>query len=426
MVSISNNTILSNAVCCVVDFGNYISVAQRLAKDFGKVYYYCPYVINGFPEHNPKDIGRGVPEIIKITEWENYYEEIDIFVFPDLYFSGLQAFLKRQDKLVFGSGSGQIMETDRGFMKRIQKELGLPTNDYDEVEGLYELEAKLMFSEDKYVKSELRGDNETFHHHNYTTSKEEIKNMKQRMGIYDKKEKYIVEASIESICEIGIDTFVSDGMYMAESVCGIELKDTGYYGKIVPYNQLPSQIKDVTDKLAPLFQTYEYRGAYSNEIRVDKNKVGYLIDSTCRFPSPPTTLTLAMYDNFSEIIWGVANGWLPKLKYKYTHGVEFIIKSESAKTQPVALQFPMEYKDYISIKNLVVDDDGVYHYTPNGVPIKEIGSVCGLGHSMEQAVKMATEIAKTVKGFDLQINTDCIDDAKEQIKRMKEKGISYL
>jgi phosphoribosylamine-glycine ligase len=417
---------LSDKVCCVVDFGNYISVAVRLSKDFAKTFYFCPFVINGFPEHNPKDIGRGVPEIVKITEWENFYEEIDIFVFPDLYFSGLQAFLKRQGKLVFGSGTGQIMETDRGFMKRIQKDLNLPTNDYDEVEGLYELESHLMFQEDRYIKSELRGDNETFHHHNYTTSKEELKNMKQRMGIYDKKEKYIIETPIESIAEVGLDSMSVDGVFLPESLTGIELKDVGYYGKIVPYNSLPSQIKDVTDKLSPLFQSFEYRGAYSNEIRIDKNKTGYLIDSTCRFPLPPTTLMLAMYDNFSEVIWYVANGIVPIVKYKYTHGVEFIMKSESAKNQPVALQFPMEYKDNISIKNLVVDDDGTYHFTPNGVPMKEIGSVCGMGNSLEQACKMATEIAKTVKGFDVTINTDCIDDAKSQLKKLRENGINYL
>jgi phosphoribosylamine-glycine ligase len=417
---------LSDKVCCVIDFGNYISVAIRLSKDFEKVYYWAPFVINGFPEHNPKDIGRGVPEIVKISEWEPYFEEIDIFVFPDLYFSGLQSFLRRQGKLVFGSGQGQIMETDRGFMKRVQKELGLPLNDYDEVEGVYELEANLMFAEDKYIKSELRGDSETFHHHNYTTSKEELKNMKQRMGIYDKKEKYIIESSIESIAEVGIDTMSIDGQFLPESLTGIELKDVGYYGKMVPYKSLPPQLKDVTDKLSPLFQTFEYRGAYSNEVRIDKDKVGYLIDSTTRFPAPPTTLMLAMYENFSEVVWYVANGIVPIVQYKYAHGVEFIMKSESAKTQPVAIQFPMEYKRYISIKNLVVDDDGTYHFTPNGVPMKEMGSVCGLGNSMEQAVKMATEIAKTIKGFDLTINTDCIDDAKAQLKKLRENGINYL
>ena len=417
---------IKEKVACIIDFGNYIKLGQVLSKSFEKVYYFCPYVINGFPEHNPVDIGRGVKEIIKIYNWEDYFEEIDIFIFPDLYFEGLQELLRRQGKLVWGSGRGQIMETDRGGMKRLQKELGLPINDYEEVEGLYELEARLKVLENKYIKSALRGDSETFKHTNYTLSKEELKGMKHRMGIFDKKEKYIIESPIESIAEIGIDTMVCDGQYLEESLTGIELKDVGYYGRMVKRSKLPKQLTLISDKLAPIFQTYGYRGAYSNEVRVDKKLDGYLIDQTCRLPSPPASLMYLMYENLAEIIWDIASGVLPKVKYKYEHGVEFIIKSELGKTEPVAIQFPIEYLDNIDIKNLVVDDDGTYYYTPNGCPMSEIGSVSAVGHTMEQAVKMATQIAESIKGFDIKINTDCIEDAKKQIANLNKNGIKFL
>ena len=417
---------LKNKIACCIDFGNYIKLAQVLSKSFEKVYYFNPFTINGFPEHNAIDIGRGVGEIVKIYNWEDYFEEIDIFIFPDLYNEGLQEFLRRQGKLVWGSGRGQIMETDRGLMKRLQKELGIPLGEYQEVEGLYELEEVLKTTDDKYIKSSLRGDSETFKHTNYTLSKEEIKALKHKMGIFDKKEKYIIETPIDSIAEIGIDTMVCDGQYLAESLVGIELKDIGYYGRIMPYNTLPSQLKIVTDKLAPIFQNYTYRGSYSNEVRVDKKKVGYLIDQTMRLPSPPGSLMYVMYENLAEMVWSVASGILPKVKYKYEHGVQFIIKSELAKTEPVAIQFPSQYKDYIDIKNLVIDDDGTHYYTPNSVEMREIGSVVGVGHTMEQAVKMATEIAETVKGFDIKINTDCIADAKKQIAELTKNGIRYI
>lgn len=417
---------LKDKTACVIDFGNYIKLAQRISKDFGRVLYYCPFVINGFPEHNPVDIGRGVDGIEKITDWEDYFYEIDIFIFPDLYFSGLQSFLKSQGKLVFGSGKGQIMETDRGWMKNLQKELGLPLNEYEEVEGLYELEEKLKVVEDRYIKSSLRGDSETFHHTNYILSKEELKGMKHRMGIFDKKEKYIIESPIESICELGIDTMTTGGRYLEESLTGIELKDVGYYGRMVKYENLPIQLKSVTDKLSPVFDSYDYRGPYSNEVRIDKNKIGYLIDQTCRFPSPPTSLMLLMYENFSEIIWEISMGRIPKVEYKNEHGVQFIIKSDLAKNEPVAIQFPIEKLDNIDIKNLVVDDDGTYYYTPNGIEMSEIGSVSATGKTMEEAVKNATDIAKSVSGFDIKINTDCIKDAMGQIENLKKHGINYL
>lgn len=417
---------LSNKTACVIDFGNYIKIAQVLSKTFEKVYYFNPYVINGYPEHNPSDIGRGVDGVIKIKEWEDYFEEIDIFIFPDCYYGGLQDMLRRMGKLVFGSGKGAELETDRGGMKRLQKELGLPINEYEEVEGMYQLEERLKVLEDKYIKSDHRGDSETFHHTNYVLSKEELKGMKHRMGIYDKKEKYIIETPIESIAEVGVDTMVCDGQYLSESFSGIEIKDVGFIGRMIRYNDLPKQIKNVTDKMAPVFQSYGYRGPYSNEIRIDSKKEGYLIDNTNRFPQPPTSVILCLYENFAEVIWSIAIGLLPKVKYTYEWGCQFIIKSELAKHEPVAIQFPEQYKDYIDIKNLVVDDDGTHFYTPNGIEMTEIGSVCGVGHSMEQAVKMATEIAKTVKGFDIKINTDCIEEAKEQIGKLNKNGIRFL
>lgn len=417
---------LKEKTVMVIDFGNYIGVAIRLSKEFGTTYYHCPFVINGFPEHNPVDIGRGIPEIIKVQDFEDYIEGVDLFVFPDLYFKGLQRYLKRIGKLVYGSGDAQVMETDRGYMKMLQKEVGLPTNEYEEVEGVYELEERLKILEDKYIKSSLRGDSETFKHINYVLSKDELKGMKHRMGIFDKKEKYIIESKIESIAEVGIDTETADGKFLDVSLTGIELKDIGFYGRMLSYNTLPKQIKDVTDKLSPVFENFGYRGPYSNEIRIDKKLDGYLIDQTCRMPSPPTSLKMLMYENYGEILWTIACGEIPKVKYRFAHGVQFIIKSEMAKTEPVAIQFPAEFRDNIDIKNLVIDDDGTYYYTPNGLAMCEIGSVSAAGHSMEQAVKIATEIAEQVKGFDIYINTDCIEDAKTQIKNLNKNGIRYL
>lgn len=419
-------TDLSKKTACVIDFGNHVKVAQRLSKDFGTVLWWCPFVINGYPEHNPFDIGRGVPGIQKVENWEDYYEQIDIFIFPHIYFSGLQDLLRRQGKLVFGCGGGDRMETNRGEMKRILKMLDLPVNDYEEVEGVYELEELLKRVEDRWVKSSLRGDMETFHHVDYISSVEELKEMKHKMGVYDRKEKYIVESPINAIAEIGIDTMVADGKYLEESFGGIEIKDVGFIGKMMRYDKLPLPLKNITDKLSPMFAAYGYKGAYSNEIRIDEKNVGYLTDQTCRFPIPPTTIILNLYKNFSEVVWTIANGEIPNVKYIYEWGCQFIIRSESGKTKPVAFQFPKEYDDFIDIKNLVVDDYGTYHYTPNGTDMSEIASVCGVGHTMEEAIKMATKIAKSIKGPDLKINYNCIEEAKKQISDLSKNGIKYL
>jgi len=418
---------LKNKTAMVIDFGSYIGVARRLSKDFGRVLYYCPSDINGYREHGPYDIGRNVPGIERIHDVEQYEDEVDLFVFPDLYMIGKQEQLRKNGKLVFGSGRGQIMETDRGYMKRLQAELGMPINDYEEVQGVYELEERLKMMENRYIKSSFRGDNETFHHINYVLSKDKLKAMKHNMGIFDRKEKYIIESPVESIAEVGIDTMVIDGEFLEESLTGIELKDVGYYGRMIKYGNLPRQLKDVTDRLAHTFMVYGYRGAYSNEVRISKDMTGYLIDQTCRFPQPPTSLMCLMYENFSEVLWEVASGNVPTVKYKESHGVQLIIKSDLAKMEePVAVQFPYEYVDNIDIKSLVVDDNGTWYFNPSNYDMKEIGSISATGKSMKDALNKATKIAKLVKGFDIKVNTDCIEDAEKQIADLHKNGINYL
>lgn len=423
---IKETSYLGDKTVLVIDFGSQTEVAKRLSRDFGKTFYYVPSVINGFEDHKAHDIGRGVEGIERIYNFWDYYEQIDLFVFTDIYMGDLQNFLKRNGKRVFGSGGAGSLETERVQFKKILEEIGLPVNEYDVANGIDELDYKLRDVEDRYIKSNLRGDMETWHHTNYILSKIELKRMKHDMGVYGKQETYIIETPIDAIGEIGYDGYCIQGLYPKQSCSGIEIKDAGYIGKMIMYQELPDQIKKVNDKIAPILQTYDYTGAFSTEIRVTKDKKGYFIDPTMRLPEPNTALTLEMYDNYSEIIWNVASGIVPNIQSKYKWGCQLIMKSELAKTEPVAIQFPEQYKNYVKIKNLVVDEMGTSYFTPNNVEMCECGAVVGMGHTMEQAIKMATEIAETVKGFDLKIKTECIEEAKEEIRELNKNGIRFL
>lgn len=419
MIDVSDKTVL------IFDYGNQISVAQRLSRDFGRVLYYIPSVINGFKDHKAHGIGRGIEGVERVDDWWDYYHEIDLFVFCDIYDGALQTFLRNQGKLVFGGGKASELESERLQFKQLIEKLGLRVNDYDVAYGIDELDAKLKNVDDRYIKSKLRGDMETWHHTNYALSMSELRRMKHDMGMYGERETYIIESPIDAIGEIGYDGYCIDGEYPKISCSGIEIKDAGYLGKMMQYDKLPMQVLEVNKKIAPILQSFGYRAAFSTEIRIDKDKNGYFIDPTLRFPEPNTSLTLEMYENYSEIIYMVAMGIVPEIKYKYQWGCELIMKSELAKTEPCAILFPEEYKNNVKIKNLVVED-GVHYFTPNGVEMCEVGAVVACGQTMDQAINMACEIADTVKGFDLKINTNCIEEAKNQIKELNRNGIPFL
>lgn len=411
----------------VYDYGNFFPVAQRLARDFGKVFYWMPYVHDGFPTHKPIDVGRNVPDVIRIKEWAEIIYEVDMVLFCDCHEAALQMFFQNGlGKKVFGSRYASELEHDRSAMKQVMKQVGLPLNTYYVAEGIDELEKVIKGHDNVFVKSGLRGDSETWKSQNYALSKFELQRMRSSLGAYQNKEKYIVEEPIESVAEIGVDLVTVEGMYPENVITGIEVKDTGFLAKIVMYSELPIQLKDVTDKLSLVFRDYGYRGWFSNEVIIGGDMKGYLIDPTLRLPSPPTDLALEMITNYPEVIWQVANGILPKIKYEYKWGVQLIIKSETAKTDPSPLIIPDQFKRFVKIKNLTIDDDGTYYYTPLGISMSEIGSVVGLGNSMKEAISMAKMVADSIKGFDIKINTDCIQDAKKQIDRLEVNGISYL
>lgn len=420
--------IINKKKCLVFDYGSYLSVAQRLAEPdgFGTVYYYVPKVHNGFPDHKPYDIGRNIENIIVVDEWAEVIHDVDIVVFTDVYEPALQEYFVSVGKRVFGAKYACKLETDRKFLKETIESVGLPSGEYQIAYGLDELEEILKGTENVYVKSSLRGDMETWHHENWILSKGELQRMRKNLGVYANQETYIVETPIESLAEIGIDSFVINGEVPEKVLTGIELKDTGYVGKIVPYDTLPKQLKLVSEKFAPVFSSMEYRGAHSNEVIISSDKKGYLLDFTNRCPQPPTDLYLKLYTNFPQVVWDIAGGFIPKIEYEYSWGVQFIIKSDLATDEPSPIIVPEQYKENVRLKNCTIADDGAWYYTPIGIEMKEIGSVIGWGKTMNQAIKMATEAAENIKGFDIKINTDCISMAQEQLDRLEKAGIKLF
>lgn len=419
---------LSQYKILVMDYGSGISVAQRLARDFGTVFYWGgPYVTNSFPVHNPSDIGNNVGEIVKVKEWSEVYDEADAVVFTDSMEPNLQNWMKKNGKPVFGSVFADRLEHDRLYIKTTLKDLGLPVGPYYVANGLDELEQFLLSSKEKYVKSSMRGNGETWKHRDWRLSKRQLKKLRHEMGLYENRETYVLEDLLDPIAEFGYDGFIVNGKYLDISMCGIECKDKCYLGKFVHYNLLPQAIRSVNNGLAPTFNEMGYNGHYSNEIIVTKDKRGFLIDNTCRFPSPPGELMLEAYTNYSEIVWEIAHGRTPHVEFKHQWGVQLIIKSDIAEEDPSPIIVPDEYKKFVKIKNLSIEDDGTWNYVPpQGLNMKEIGSIVFCADTMESAIKGAEEIAESVMGFDISIDAGALSDAKKSLAKLSKAGINYI
>lgn len=414
---------LKSRTVLVIDYGMNLPVAERLSRDFGRVLYWTPWQVAN-PKYHSYVIGVNVPGVERIYNLWDYYDQVDLFYFCHLFMGDFQNWLRKQGKTVFGPGDGEQMEIYRDRMKALQRSVGLPVNHYEVIRGLDGLREYLQDNDNKYIKTNLmRGHFESFHHETYELTEDLLDEWEHTLGIYKNDEVFIVEDPIEAICEIGYDGWVVDGKFPDKAMFGIEVKDCAYCGVVMDYNKLPKALLEINKKLAGTFKEFGYRANYTNEVRLGVDKVDYLIDQTCRHPEPPTCIMLEIFDNYSEIVWDIANGLLPDIKNTYRYGVQLVIKAERAERELQSISFPAQYKNYVKIKNLTVKDGKNYYVPQPGTEMQEIGAVIGLGNTLDEAIEQATMIAKDVKGLSVKCNTDDLAKVQQEIEKMKKAGI---
>jgi hypothetical protein len=417
---------LSDKTCLVYDYYDKMEIAIRLAKDFGKVFYTGPYVMNGSPSHEAIDMARNVPNIERVREWSEVIDQVDIVVSTDAHEPYLQKHWKSLGLRVFGSFFACELENNRRLGKQTLYDVGLPVGIYYKADGVDELEERLKTAPHSWVKGGMRGDGETWEHKSWEFSKGELLDVRHNLQIFQSQPKYTIEHHIDGLAEIGMDIPTTGGKFTSHCMAGLEVKDCMYVCKIVPYHSLPFQLTDITSRLAPIFNDMEYSGIFSDEVIIGEDKRGYMLDFTCRFGQPPTSIITSMWKNFSEIIWKIAGGIIPEIEYEFEYAVQFIIKSDIAETRPSPIRIPTEYREFVKIKNLVIDEDGTWYYTPNGMKMKEIGAVVGLGHSIQEAHQQASKITDSIEGFDVFIKSDAMDKAKRSLDRLKKAGINFI
>jgi hypothetical protein len=412
----------------VIDYGNNIGFAMRLSRDYGTVFYWAgPYVTDSFPTHNVADIANNVPNLIKVKEWAEVYDEVDEVAFCDSMEPALQSLMRRQGKPVFGCGYADCLEHDRLYIKQTLKDLGLPVGTYYVANGLDQLEQILTGARNVYVKSQLRGNGETWKHNSWRTTKRPFLKLKNDMGLYGNRETYVVEEMLKAIAEVGMDGWIVGGMWLPICMAGVERKDAAYLGKVIRYEWLPSQIKEITDKLAPIFHDMGYNGHHSNEVIITPDKRGFALDLTNRIPSPPGDLMQEIFTNYSEIIHYIANGRMPSVQYEHEWGAQVIIKSDIAAEDESPIVVPEEYQKNVKIKNLSIDEEGTWYYVPAPrLGMKEIGSIVVVGDSPDDVIKQAKIISESIEGFDIRMDVDALNDAKKAIEKVKKAGIDFI
>lgn len=411
---------MNKPTCLTYDFGNFLSVARRLGKDC-ESYYYSPWKDGGATKSHKLMIGFGLPGIHRVRNvWDAIdHANFDFICFADVLDGDLQSSLRRRGVPVWGCGKGEELELYRPEAKRLFKKLGLPVGEYEVVNGIESL-AKFCKEHDGevwFIKGSLtRADWETYKHENWFETEAVLSEWGHtHQGIKDIFE-WTAEKDIPADIEVGYDDITIDGKFPKTNVMyGVESKDLAYFGSVKPYDDLPEPVRFVNAKMAPILEQYQYRGAFSTEIRVGKDDgKPYLIDITARFPSPPSEIYTENWTNFSQRIQAGANGELMEAETDKPFAAQIILKSTWAEKAWMPLKIEPEAERWIKFKNLC-RVNGVLKVVPAFAGLQEVGSAIGLGNTPKEACDLAKKHAKMVHGLELKYDEHALDEAAAQM-----------
>jgi hypothetical protein len=408
--------------CCIVDNGIFSELATTLASSFGKIYYTAPW-ISAFPSARQLEIGEGFPEFEHVDDIWGIVDDVDLFVFPDIFQGPLQGYLADKGKRVFGSRNGDELENYRSEAKAHFEELGIPQGPYEVIKGMAALRRYIQSrGEDKlWIKINLtRGDTETFPIESYDLGKNRLDKLEAALGPVADQKEFIVEDNLVDTVDIAIDTYSIDGKYPTKTLLGTEEKGEAYVCAVKDWSKLPANLVDIYEKLSPTLAKYEYRNFLSLECRC-RNKKIWLGDPCARAGSPPFELQLNMLLNLPDILWEGAEGKVVEPEYAAKYGFELIVHSDWADENPLLIDFPEQYRDQIKLRYSTQFGKHTWIMPQHGGP--RVAAIVSCGDDLEACFDEATEISKTLRGNKIETFTRSIPQLEKNLATLREWGI---
>jgi hypothetical protein len=413
---------LSDSTILVRDNGLFLPVARRLARDAKRVLYFTDCE-NAYPKINDAVTGDGFPDIERVKDIWDVKNEVDCFVYYDIGHSGEQAELRSQGFPVWGSGKADEQELDRELFMRTIKNIGLPDAPFDVVPGLVSLREFLEDKEDVYIKvSRYRGSFETSHFRSMELDRGLLDLWGVRFGPVSELIRFLVFPNIKTDLEIGCDTYCINGQWPQTMLHGIEWKDKSYFASVTARDKMPEHVQEVLEKYGKVLSKAGHHGAFSMELRV-KDDTAYFIDPTPRGGLPSTSSQIALWKNFSEIIWAGAHGELVEPEPASKFSAESIVTMKGHENAWRTAALPDKLADSLMLTGCCMVEDGVVSFPPD--PDGDaVGWLVATGNTMEQVVEKMNALADELPdGMDA--NTETLAYVIKEIDQAQEEGIEF-
>lgn len=421
---------VDEVVACVVDFGTFLSVAERLGETMKLVYYHSPH------ETEYQDIreyvkGDGLDNVIRLDDVldPGVLDEIDLFVFPDIGFTGLQRHLREIGKAVWGHMGATELELYRTRFLDMLEELGLPMVHNERVKGLTALSEYLKQHENVWVKIDrARHNMETWKSRSWKQSQRTLDSLAVIFGGMKEYVQFIVQDDIESDIEIGYDGWCINGKYPYASFQGYEKKNESYLGSVLDYEDLPDEVRDICEAVAPKLAEYGFCDWVAYEIRV-QNITPFFIDITPRMAGQTMEHQLESIANFPEIIWAGANQELIEPEFEWTFAAEATLHYDADTKDPTivdewkSLELDDDMKKWVKLYHYCRTMDGEYQFPNRNTD--EIGVVIGLADDCEESIEDLKEHLEALKDLPVHADVASFAELLKSIKQAEKAGISF-
>lgn len=413
----------------MIDDGQFVELAIRLTREFGRVFYHNPTLVEGFPRIGKWSIGQGLAGVTWIDKLFTHKSKIDLFIFPDIMTSDYQIELMSQGKRVIGSRTADNLEIQRIAFKRIQKKLGLEVPKHEIITGLPALNDFLKKHDDLYVKiSRFRGSFETKHHCTYATSINWLNALAVELGPHSDDMLFLVEYPIRGKVELGYDGFFF-GDFPVRTLFGPEIKAKSYLGAVTEYKDLDERLRGINEALAPEMEAAGYRNFFSTEVRIAKDDDHFkdgtpvIIEPTCRIPSPPFEAELEAYSNLGEMLWHGSVGEViePEMADKFFAVARLLHDDEPENWRSVIID--PKVRQWIKLYDPYLRDD-VYHLVPKGKALK-IGAAVGKGATVEKSIEHLAENLEYLKEQPVSSEFETLTEALKELKLAEEQGVEF-
>lgn len=417
---------VSEVTACVLDHGLFPHLAVELSKSFKRVLYQNLASVDAFPTLNKCIIGEGYdgiePILLPDDHWD-YKDEIDLYVFPDLYHGGEQRELEAQGKAVWGTRHGDRLEVFRGRFLKALEETDLEVAPHAIIVGLDELRSYLAENEDQYVKiSRYRGTMETFHWRDAGHDSGWLDFMAVKLGPARNMIVFYVFAAIDTDIEIGCDTYCIDGNYPGTMLAGYEHKDKGYFGSVMEYEDLPKQLQDVNAAFSVELNGHRYRNLISSEVRIKGDKF-YFIDPTRRFPCPASGSQIKLIKNIADVIWHGAHGILVQPEWNAHFAAECVISAKGDKSCWSVIDFTDELREWVMCGGSC-QIDGRTCWPPDESHGEEVGWLVNIGDTPKAAIQGMLDKAACLPDG-VSAATDSLADLLKEVETGQDEGVPF-